>query len=401
MISLEDIRRAAERLGDDVVRTPLFRSTELSRRFGGEVYLKLENLQRTGSFKIRGAVNKIRAERERIGPAGVVAASAGNHAQGVAWAARRSGVTATVVMPAGASISKQEATRAHGARVLIQGANVGESIAAAARLVRDGAVLVHPFDDPLVMAGQGTVGLEIFEDLPSVDRIVVPVGGGGLVAGIASALARLGPETDIVGVQTAACPSAEAALRSGAPVSVPSTGSLADGITVKEVGRGPFEVIRRRVGTVVTVEEGHIAAAVLLLLEKEKILVEGAGAVPVAALLAGRIPVEPGSRTVLVLSGGNLDSPLLGKIIAKGLADGGRIVRIGVDLPDVPGALAGLLARVAALEANILHIHHDRRRTGLPINVSAVDIELETRGRLHIEAVVKSLRNEGYALTLS
>lgn len=399
MITLADIKKAEERIRKDVLKTPLVFSSTFSDMFGGAVYLKLENLQKTGSFKIRGATNKIKAIFDRIGPLGVVAASAGNHAQGVAMAARQAGVPATIVMPEGASISKQEATRYYGGEVIIRGKNVGESIEEAAKLAEEGRALIHPFDDPLIMAGQGTLGLEIAEDLPDVDQVFVPIGGGGLIAGIAAAVYAIRPSTRIIGVQAAACPSARRALEKGMPSTVETPGSIADGITVKQTGGAPFEIIRERVEQVVTVEEEQIAAAILLLLERKRILAEGSGAITLAALMAGELEIKPGSKTVLLISGGNLDSPLLGKIISKGLAKNGRIIRIGVQLPDVPGALAGLLTRVAATDANVLHIHHDRRKPGLPVNASAVELELETRGRAHTEAVIAHLQDAGYSLS--
>lgn len=399
MITLEDIRKADRRIRADILKTPLVFSSTFSDMFGGAVYLKLENLQKTGSFKIRGATNKIKAIIDRIGPLGVVAASAGNHAQGVAMAARQAGVPATVVMPEGASISKQEATRYYGGKVIIRGKNVGESIVEAERLAEEGRALIHPFDDPWIMAGQGTLGLEIAQDLPDVDQVLVPIGGGGLIAGIAAALHAIRPATRIIGVQAAACPSARKALEKGMPSIVETPGSIADGITVKQTGGAPFEIIRERVERVVTVEEEQIAAAILLLLERKRILAEGSGAVTLAALMAGALEIKAGSKTVLLISGGNLDSPLLGKIISKGLAKNGRIIRIGVQLPDVPGALAGLLTRVAATDANVLHIHHDRRKPGLPVNASAVELELETRGRSHTEAVIAHLQDAGYVLS--
>jgi threonine dehydratase len=399
MITSKDIQRAADRIREDILRTPLVYSPTFSTLFGGRVYLKLENLQKTGSFKIRGATNKIRTIRSRIGPRGVVAASAGNHAQGVALAASEAGVSATIVMPEGASISKQEATRSYGGEVVIHGKSVGESIEEARRLSAEGRVFIHPYDDPLIIAGQGTLGLEIADDLPEVDQVLVPVGGGGLISGVAVALTSRCPNARIIGVQASACPSAATALSTGKRRVVGTLGSIADGITVKQTGKAPFTIMRDRVETVVLVEEELIAAAILMLLEKKKILAEGAGAVPLAALMAGQVALAPGSSTVLVISGGNLDSPLLGKIISKGLSKSGRIIRIGVQLSDVPGALADLLGLIADADANVLHIYHDRRKPGLPINASAVELELETRGREHTESVITHLEMAGYPLT--
>ena len=373
-------------------------SPALSRMFGGDLYLKMENLQKTGSFKIRGATNLIKASHGKIPTGGVVAASAGNHAQGVALAARQSGVPATIVMPVGSSISKQEATRSYGGQVLIKGRNVSESLAVAKQLARDGRLFIHPFDDPLVIAGQGTVGLDILQSLPDADRIIVPVGGGGLIAGVTVALRALKPGINITGVQVDVCPSAVEALRLGAVTKVPGGKSIADGIAVRETGKAPFEIIRDQVDGVVLVKEEHVAAAILLLMERKKIVAEGAGAVALAALMSEAVCIRPGEKTVLMISGGNLDSPLLGRIMRKGLIQSGRIMRINVMLEDVPGALARLLGLIADSNANVLHIHHNRSRRDFAISVTAVELELETRGEAHCAAIRKLLEKAGYTL---
>ena len=396
-----DITAAAERLRGDILATPLVFSPALSRTFDGRLYLKMENLQKTGSFKARGALNLVKKRRELIPEGGVVAASAGNHAQGVALAARQAGIPATIVMPVGASISKQEATRNYGGKVVLEGRTVSESLVAARRLARDGSLFIHPFDDPDIVAGQGTVALEIVEGLPDLDHVIVPVGGGGLIAGIAVALRRLKPEATLTGVQAAVCPSAVEALRRGAVTEVPAGVSIADGIAVRQTGALPFEIIREMVDDIVLVEEEQIAAAILLLMERKKIMAEGAGAVALAALMSRAVVLAPGEKTVLLISGGNLDSPLLGRIIRKGLIQSGRIMRVGVMLEDVPGALAGLLRCIADANANVLHIHHDRSRRDCPVNVTAVELELETRGEAHIAALEATLREAGYALTFT
>ena len=398
MITLADISAAANRIRNDILDTPLVFSPALSRMFGGDLYLKMENLQKTGSFKIRGATNLIKASHGKIPTGGVVAASAGNHAQGVALAARQSGVPATIVMPVGSSISKQEATRSYGGQVLIKGRNVSESLAVAKQLARDGRLFIHPFDDPLVIAGQGTVGLDILQSLPDADRIIVPVGGGGLIAGVTVALRALKPGINITGVQVDVCPSAVEALRLGAVTKVPGGKSIADGIAVRETGKTPFEIIRDQVDGVVLVKEEHVAAAILLLMERKKIVAEGAGAVALAALMSEAVCIRPGEKTVLMISGGNLDSPLLGRIMRKGLIQSGRIMRINVMLEDVPGALARLLGLIADSNANVLHIHHNRSRRDFPISVTAVELELETRGEAHCAAIRKLLEKAGYTL---
>ncbi len=399
MLTLDAVRAADRRIRDRILRTPLVYSPALSRMFAGEIHLKMENLQKTGSFKIRGALNTIMARGNRLPPLGVVAGSAGNHAQGVALAARQANVPATIVMPRGASITKQEATRNYGGRVIIEGRNVSESIAAAQRLAQEGRAFIHPFDDPEIIAGQGTAALEILTDLPQVDTLIVPVGGGGFLAGIALAAKSLKPSVRIIGVETAVCPSATAALENREVTCVVSQPSIADGINVRQVGQIPFEIIRTMVDEIVCVDEDRIAAAILLLMERKKIVAEGAGAAPLAALMSGVVQLAPGNQAVLMISGGNLDSPLLGRIISRGLTQSGRIMRVGVELRDVPGALAGLLAEIANRNANVLHIYHNRSRRDLPINVTVVELELETRGEAHVAEVEQALRDAGYALS--
>jgi threonine dehydratase len=397
-IALSHITAAAACLQSDIIATPLVFSPALSRLFGGQLYLKMENLQKTGSFKARGALHLVRKRRAQIPARGVVAASAGNHAQGVALAARQVGLPATIVMPVGASISKQEATRNYGGKVVLEGRTVSESLAAAQELAADGRLFIHPFDDPDIIAGQGTVALEIVDALPDIDRVIVPVGGGGLIAGIAVALRALRPQVTITGVQAVVCPSAAESLRRGEVTEVPGGVSIADGIAVRRTGAIPFGIIRTMVDDIVLVQEEQIAAAILLLMERKKIVAEGAGAVGLAALMSRAVVLNPGERTVLLISGGNLDSPLLGRIIRKGLIQSGRIMRVGVMLDDVPGALAGLLKCIADHNANVLHIHHDRSRRDLAINVTAVELELETRGEAHASALEAALRRAGYTL---
>lgn len=392
------IRKAAEALKGRVLRTPLVYSSTFSRLCGAKVYLKLENLQETGSFKLRGATWKIMSNLHRIGPEGVVAASAGNHAQGVALAASRAKLPSTVIMPEWASISKQEATRNYGAEVIIEGQSLSDAIRKAGQLVERGKTLIHPFDDPDVMAGQGTIGLEILEELPEPDLVVVPVGGGGLIGGIACACGSVRPETRIVGVQTQSCPSAYRSLESGRVVSVEAQKSLADGITVKQIGALPFAVMKEMVDEIVLVEEDAIAAAVLMLLERKKLLAEGAGAVPLAALMSCSFEVPKGGTVVLVISGGNMDSPLLGRVLRKGLFRNGRIMRVSVCLDDIPGSLAGLLGVIARARANVLHIYHNRGARDLPVSMSMVELELETRGPEHSEEIGAQLQAGGYRI---
>ncbi len=399
-VTPQDIRDAADLIDDGIIRTPLVYSPLFSRRFGGEIYLKMENLQKTGSFKIRGAAHKLLKRSGEIGPQGVVAASAGNHAQGVALAARGAGVPAVIVMPEWASISKQEATAAYGGEVILHGESVEESLRKAMELSEEGRTFIHPFDDPDIIAGQGTIGREILDELPETGTIIVPVGGGGLISGIAVAARAIRPAVRIIGVEPANCPSAHDSRRKGRRVRVPASTSIADGISVKQVGKANFRIIREAVDDVVLVDEEVIASAILTLLESKKILAEGAGAVPLAALMSEAAAIAPGSRTVLVISGGNVDSPLLGRILTKGLVKNGRIMRVQVRISDTPGSLAKVLSLVAEVKANVMHIDHHRHSRNLPLYTTAVDLELETRSEAHIEEIKRALAAAGYDIAL-
>lgn len=400
MIEFDEIREAARLLEGRVIRTPLVRSHAFSQMARAEVYLKLESLQIGGSFKVRGATYKLLKRREEIGPAGVVAASAGNHAQGVALAARAAGLPAMIVMPVWASMGKQEATKSYGAEVILAGDSLAESISIARGMAEEGRTFIHPYDDRDIIAGQGTVGLEVLEDLPDPDLVVVPVGGGGLISGIASAIKPLRPETRIIGVQAAACPSAFEALRAGRRVSVEAKKSIADGISVKEVGEANLPIIREHVDKVVLVEEEEIASAVLALLERKKVLAEGAGAAPLAALLASKLALPAGGKVVLVISGGNLDPPLMERAIRQGLLNDGRMMRFSACIEDVPGSLARLLDLVAVTGGNVLHIHHARGGKDLSLFKTRVDLEVETRGFGMIEEIKVALRAAGYEVVV-
>ncbi len=396
MIQIEKINQAAEILKGVAFKTPLVYSNYFSLRFNAEVYLKLENLQKTGSFKFRGAYHKLSKLKENLGPEGVVAASAGNHAQGVAHAAQLMSVSSTIVMPEWASISKQLATRSYGGQLLLSGQSLEESLEQAHKLVAEGKTFIHPYDDEDIIAGQGTIGLEIVSQLPEVETILVPIGGGGLIAGIASAVKFLRPRASIIGVQAAACASTLAALRFGKRVNVSAKHSIADGISVKKTGQLPFAIIQELVDDVVAVEEEEIATAMLELLERKKILAEGSGAVPLAALMGEHLNILQGQSVVLVISGGNVDTHLLGRILRKGLFKSNRIMRLSVQLRDVPGALADLLKVVADCRGNILHVYHDRLGRHLPVELSRVELEIETRGSDHIEELLNALSAKGY-----
>jgi threonine dehydratase len=400
MITLSEIRQAREQIASHIIRTPLVYSPTFSSMCGYEVYLKLETMQKAGSFKVRGAMNRILSCRDEIGERGVVAASAGNHAQGVAVAARVAGVPATVVMPVWASVSKQAAARSYGATVILSGEDLEESIRHAKDLAKGGMTYIPAFDDPWVISGQGTVGLEILEDLPGTDLIVVPVGGGGLIAGITVAAKGANPRVRVCGVQAASCPSAAEAMKAGRPVLVEAGATIADGIRVQQVGDLAFPVIRDLVEEIVLVEEQEIARAMLLLLERKRVIAEGAGAAPLAALLSGKVKIREGSRVVLVVSGGNVDTPLLDRVIHQGLVRSGRVLQAEVVLEDVPGALARLLSVIAKTGGNILQIQHVRGGRDLPVQAVRVALEVETRDEEHRREVARVVEDAGYPIQI-
>ena len=392
---------AARKLLRDVISdTPVLHSRVLSEMSSGPVFLKCENLQRTGSFKVRGAYLRIArltdAERAR----GVVAASAGNHAQGVAFAAGRLGCTATVVMPQGAPLPKVQATRDYGAEVILHGSNVEDALAEAlAYSERTGAVFIHPFDHYDIVAGQGTVGLEIFEQCPQVRTVVVPVGGGGLAAGIAVAVKSLDPEIRVVGVQAEAVAPYPGSLAAGHPVSIRGTSTMADGIAVSRPGEIPFAILSGFAERVVTVSEESLARGLLLCLERAKQVVEPAGAAGVAAVLEHARDFTP--PVVVVLSGGNIDPLLLSKLLRGGLAAAGRYLAFRCRLPDRPGSLATLLADLADLGANVLEVGHERLAPRLHVGEVEVVLQVETRGPGHCGDVIDALRAAGYTLAFS
>lgn len=396
MITLEETKQAADAIAGEIVQTPIVYSSTLSHRFDANIYLKLENFQITGSFKIRGATYKMIALGDEVGAEGVVTASAGNHAQGVAVAARSAHLPATIVMPEWASITKQESTRAYGGNVCLSGQSIEESLEIAGRMAEEGMTFIHPFEDPDIIIGQGTIALEIFQELHDPDMIVAPVGGGGLIAGIASIAKSIKPDVQVVGVQAAACPSAYTSFQRNEIISVNTEPSIADGISVRRVGELNFDIIQKCVDNLCLVSEEHIAEAILMLIENEKILAEGAGAAPLAAIFHGAIEVPKGRNIVLLVSGGNVDSQLLGRIINQGLVKNGRIMHISVTLSDTPGVLAKVLSTIARMKANVLHISHERNVRGLPMNASRVELELETRSTGHGENIVCELRDMEY-----
>jgi len=396
MLSYDLILEAADRLKKRVRRTELIYSHHFSEKLGYPVHFKCENLQRTGSFKIRGALNFMTAQPRENLARGVITASAGNHAQGVAFSADLLGAKATVFMPESTPPQKVFATRDYGADVVLTGRNFDEAYAAAVKAGQEsGALFVHPFDDPLVMAGQGTIALEVLAELPDVGAILVPIGGGGLISGVVTAIKETHPHVRVIGVESTAAPSMHYSLQKGKIVAAPLASSLADGIAVKNVGKLTFPVVRDLVDEVVLVEEEEIAQAIVALLERTKLLVEGAGAVTLAALLNGRVE-KPAGRTVCLLSGGNIDVKTIAVVVERGLVAAGRYLKLKVELDDIPGSLAHLSADIAATNANISLITHDRRSKSLPMGRAEVLLELETRGYEHIESVIDYLNGRGY-----
>jgi len=394
---LSAIREAAARIGDSIYRTPCQYSAKLSAATSQRVYLKLENLQMTGAYKERGALNKIllltAEQRER----GVIAASAGNHAQAVAYHATRRGIRSTIVMPSVTPMVKVIATQNYGAEVIVHGANYDEACAHALALAAErGLTFLHPFDDLAVIAGQGTIGLELLEQCPQLEAVVVPVGGGGLIAGVACAIKETRPEIKVIGVETARLPSMLAALEHHSPVTIPSASTIADGIAVRRAGEITYGFVAKYVDEIVTVEEEEIASAILTLLEKEKTLAEGAGAAATAALLQHKTALD-GQHTAVIVGGGNIDVSLLSRIIERGLVKDGRLVRIRVQLADRPGALVELSTVIASHKANIVELTFDRTYYGVSLGDTAIDITMETRGSAQVAELLEAITEAGYS----
>jgi threonine dehydratase len=373
LIALDDIERARARIRDAVYLSPCARSQTLSARLDCELYLKLENLQMTGSFKERGALNKLLCLDAEERARGVIAASAGNHAQGLAFVAKQRGVPTTIVMPCGTPLIKVSATRSHAARVILHGDSYDEAAEEAGRLALEhGLVQIHPFDDDAVIAGQGTIGLELLEQVPRLQAVLVPVGGGGLAAGVATAIKSRAPHVAVYGVELRLLPSMKTALQQGVPVALEPVRTLGEGIAVRRVSARTLAAAQRYLDDLVLVDEEELAEAVLTLLENEKTVAEGAGAASLAAALQGALPLA-GKRVAVVVSGGNIDVNRLSRIIDRGLVKSGRSMRIRVLIPDVPGALAQLLGTIAALQANVLQVSHDRLAARIPPGLAAYE----------------------------
>ena len=397
-ITLVDIQAARERLRDSIYYSPCPHSQMLSALTGREIFLKLENLQMTGSFKERGALNRIALLTPEQASLGVIAASAGNHAQGVAHHATKRGIRSLIVMPQQTPLVKVTATRHFGAEVVLHGANYDEAFAEAMRLRElKGMNFIHAFDDAAVMAGQGTIGLELLEQVKDLDAVVVPIGGGGLAGGIACAIKESRPEIRVIGVQTARLPSMAAAVAHRGPVTLEPATTIADGIAVRRAGEVTFPVVDRYVDEIVTVDEDEIASAILVLLEREKTLAEGAGATALAALLQQRTTLIPEvARTAVLVCGGNIDVTLLSRIIERGLVQDGRLIRLRIHLLDKPGALAELTRLIASHRANIVDTLHNRAYYGVNLGDTVIDITMETRGREQVAELLTALSAEGY-----
>lgn len=402
-LTLDEIRAAAAGLEPVLERTPTMPSRAFGSALGSDVFLKLENLQRTGSFKIRGAAHRIGRLTEAERARGVVAASAGNHAQGVALAAQAMGIPATIFMPLGVPVPKLLATRGYGAEVVLEGDTVATSLRLAAEFAEEtGAVLIHPFDHRDVIVGQATLGLELMEDVPDLDTIIIGIGGGGLISGVAAAAkliaAEQGRQIRVIGVQAENAAATLRSLEAGEPVEIVTRPTIADGILVARPGGIPFEFIKEYVDEVVTVSDDDIARALLALMEHAKVVVEPAGAVGAAAILAGK--VHDTGKTLAVLTGGNIDPLLLQRVVAHGLAASGRYLTVRVPLPDRPGQLVEVSKTIADAGANVIEVLHTRHGQGLQISEVVLQLSIETRGPEHSEVVLSALRTAGFEPTV-
>lgn len=396
MVSFDDIVNAHEKMFGIVHKTPLDFSRTFSEFAHNEVYLKLENLQKTGSFKVRGSYNKMISLSKDELKKGVVAASAGNHAQGVAYSSSILGIPCTIVMPKGAPLSKVEATRGYGANVELKGSVFDDALAYALELNNQtGAAFVHAFDDEAVIAGQGTVGLEIMDQLPDVDAIVCPVGGGGLISGLAAAVKEKNPTIQIYGVEAKACPSMARSLKERKPITFDAGPTMADGIAVKTPGERPFQLAQKYVDGMVSVDETEIAQTMLMLLERNKLLVEGSGAVSLAAMLFQKLPIK-NKKVVSVISGGNVDVSFVSRIIERGMVEAGRFVRYSTILHDKPGNLERILQVVTERQGNILDISLNHMGDKIYPGYAQMIVSVETRDRQHIEEIFESFKQKGF-----
>lgn len=399
-VTFEQIKEAQSCLKNVIHRTDLIPNTTLSELSCSDVFLKLENLQKTGSFKIRGAFNKICHLSDTEKRAGVIASSAGNHAQGVALAASTYGIKSTIVMPTNAPLAKVTATKSYGAEVILHGTVYDDAYAKAREIQEQtGATFIHPFDDPYVIAGQGTIGIEILAELPDADAILIPIGGGGIAAGVALAAKSINPNIKVIGVEPANAASMRDSALAGKIITLDRAATIADGIAVKTPGKLTFDIVKEYVDEFVVVEEDEIANAILVLLERCKLIAEGAGATPVAALLNGKVSL-PGKKVVAVISGGNIDVNMISRIVDKGLAKAGRKTELTTIIPDKPGQLQRLLKSISDLSANVVEVHHNRIRSEVVLGAAQVDIVLETQDGNHLNTIVHELTKEGYSVSI-
>jgi threonine dehydratase len=397
MITLADVQAALGRIRQSIYLSPCTLSATFTQLTGNSIYLKLDNLQRTGAFKERGALNKLLTLTPEERGQGVIAASAGNHAQGLAYHAGKRGISAQICMPLTTPLIKVSATRAYGAEVVLHGANYDEACDEAIRRGEQQCLtFIHPFDDDAVIAGQGTLGLEMLQQHPEIDAVVVPIGGGGLIGGIACAVKETNPNVQIIGVQTSRLPSMKAAVTEGKPVTIPAAATIADGIAVRRAGERTLPLVQKYVDQIVTVDEEEIANAILLLLEREKTMAEGAGAAAIAAMVNHKIQMS-GKKIAVLVGGGNIDVTLLSRIIERGLVKDGRLVRLRVHLPDYPGALHRLTGILADHRANIVETSYDRTYYGVNLGETAIDITMETRGPEQIAELLSALDGAGYS----
>ena len=397
MITLADVKSALGRVRQSIYLSPCTLSATFSQLTGNSIYLKLDNLQRTGAFKERGALNKLLTLTAQERGQGVIAASAGNHAQGLAYHAGKQGIKAQICMPLTTPLIKVSATKAYGAEVILHGANYDDACEEAIRRgEQQHLTFIHPFDDDAVIAGQGTLGLEILQQHPEIEAVVVPIGGGGLIGGIACAVKETNPGIKVVGVQTSRLPSMKAAVAEGRLVTLPPAATIADGIAVRRAGERTLPLVQKYVDEIVTVDEEEIANAILLLLEREKTMAEGAGAAALAAVVNRKIQLS-GKKVAVLVCGGNIDVTLLSRIIERGLVKDGRLVRLRVHLPDYPGALHRLTGILADHRANIVETSYDRTYYGVNLGETAIDITMETRGPDQIAELLSALGAAGYS----
>src|SRR4051812_33830651 len=395
-VSLVEIERARERINGFIYCSPCAQSEEISLLTGQQVYLKLDNLQRTGAFKERGALNRILTLSEEERQRGLIAASAGNHAQAVAYHASQRGIRSVIVMPMMTPLVKVSATRGFGAEVILFGANYDEACAKALELChKEGLTFLHPFDDAAVINGQGTIGLEMLDQVPGLEAVVIPIGGGGLISGVACAIKESNSSIRVIGVQTERLPSMLRAIQGGSPVTLPAEATIADGIAVRRAGDVTFPLVKQYVDEIVTVDEEEIAKAIMVLLEREKMLAEGAGAAALASLLQKKTSLK-NERTGVLVCGGNIDVSLLSKIIERGLVKDGRRMRLRIHLSDRPGALHLLTRILMDQRTNIVQTQHDRAYYGVNLGDTVIDMTLETRGLSHISQILEALVAEGY-----